>query len=205
MTIPALIDAAASESTTEEDLKAFIQAASENPAEVRALLDASPWSAASILRLHALRIPGTLGLALVLALIHTKSEVVLDSVADPWTFEELLMIEEMANKVFSAIDRMGQLSRFRPSVREHVYRSFQRMVEDLPNYWRGTVDVASHARLLAKQLAPLPPTLLQEGIEAVEEAANRSYQQGGLRVWANAEAKWMKELVLKALRSGDLS
>ena len=203
--IHGLIEAAASESPTEDALKAFIQAASESPNEVCALLDASPWSAASILRLHALRIPGSIGLALVLALIHTRSEAVFNSISDPWTFEEILLIDEMAGRVFSAIDRMGELSRFHTSVREHVNRAFQRMVEDQPNHWKGTVDVAMHARILARQLAPLPPALLREGIEAIKEAANRHRQPGGLRIWANTEARWMRDYVLKALHSGDLS
>jgi len=203
--IPGLIEAAASESTTEEALKAFIQAASDSPNDVCALLDASPWSAASILRLHALRIPGSLGLALVMALIHTKSETVFNSISDPWTFEEILLIEKMAGRVFSALDRIGELSRFRPSVREHVNRAFQRMVEDQPNHWKGTIDVAMHARILARQLAPLPPELLQEGIEAIKEAANRRHQPAGMRIWANTEAKWMRDYVLKALGSGELS
>jgi hypothetical protein len=203
--IPGLIEAAASESTTEDALNAFIQAASESPNDVCALLEASPWSAASILRLHALRIPGSLGLALVMALIHTRSEAVFNSISDPWTFEEILLIEKMASRVFSALDRMGELARFRPSVREHVNRAFQRMVEDQPNHWKGTVDVAMHARILARQLAPLPPELLQEGIEAIKDAANMRHQPAGLRIWANTEARWMRDYVLKALGSGDLS
>ena len=201
MTLHDLVAAAASGSSTEEDLRAFILAASKNPAEVRQILDASPWSAASIMRLHALRIPSPFGLALAMALIHTRSEAVLDSIADPGTFEELLLADETANKVFSTIDRMGQLARFRPCVREHVNRAFQCMVEDLPNYWKGTVDVSSHAKFLARSLSSLPPVLLQEGLESVEEAANRSYQQGGLRVWAKTEARWMRDYTLKELRS----
>jgi hypothetical protein len=203
--IPGLVEAAASESPTEDALKAFIQAASESPNELCTLLDASPWGAASILRLHALRIPGSLGLALVMALIHTRSEAVFNSISDPLTFEEILLIEGMANRVFSALERMGELSRFRTSVREHVNRAFQRMVEDQPNHWKGTIDVAMHARILARQLAPLPPALLQEGIEAIKEAADRRHQPGELRVWANTEARWMRDYVLKALDPGDPS
>ncbi|PYU87454.1 MAG: hypothetical protein DMG08_28055, partial [Acidobacteria bacterium] len=128
-----LITRAASETAGIEDLQAFLRAATANPEEVGATLDASPWSAVAILRLRALRDLTPLGQMLVVAMIDTGSRVVLESLMDPWTFEDLLIIDGMSAAVFPAIERRGQLDRFLPVVREHVHRAFLRMVEDMPN------------------------------------------------------------------------
>ena len=74
-----LITRAASETAGIEDLQAFLRAATANPEEVGATLDASPWSAVAILRLRALRDLTPLGQMLVVAMIDTGSRVVLES------------------------------------------------------------------------------------------------------------------------------
>ncbi len=201
--VPALITAAASETAGIEDLQAFLRAATGNPEEVKAALDASPWSAVAILRLHALRDLTPLGKMLVVAMIDTGSSVVLESLMDPWTFEDLLIIDGMGAVVFPAIERMGQLDRFLPVVREHVHRAFLRMVEDMPNYWKGTVDIQSHAKKLSREVAPLPPQLRREAVAAIYEAGAKRYKNHSIRVWADTEARWMKDHVLRYLTDSE--
>jgi len=199
----ALITAAASETAGTEDLQAFLRAAKGNPEEVGTILDASPWSAVAILRLHALRDLTPLGKMIVVAMIDTGSSVALDSLMDPWTFEDLLIIDGMSAAAFPAIERMGQLDRFLPVVREHVHRAFLRMVEDMPNYWKGTVDIQSHAKKLSREIAPLPPQLRLEAIAAIYEAGGKRYKNHSIRVWADTEARWMKDHVLRFLTTPD--
>src|SRR5438034_2942908 len=103
-----LITRAASETAGIEDLQAFLRAATANPEEVGTILDASPWSAVAILRLHALRDLTPLGKMLVVAMIDTGSSVALDSLMDPWTLEDLLIIDGMSAAAVPAIGRMGQ-------------------------------------------------------------------------------------------------
>jgi hypothetical protein len=197
------IERAASETAAIEDLQAFLRAATRNPEEVRTALDTSPWSAVAILRLHALRDLTPLGRMLVVAMIDTGSSVVLESLMDPWTFEDLLIIDGMSAAVFPAIERTGQLDRFLPVVQEHVHRAFLRMVEDMPNYWKGTVDILSHARKLSREIAPLPPQLRLEAIAAINEAGGKRYKNQSIRVWADTEARWMKDHVLRFLTAPD--
>ena len=168
-----------------------------------ATLDASPWSAVAILRLRALRDLTPLGQMLVVAMIDTGSRVVLESLMDPWTFEDLLIIDGMSAAVFPAIERRGQLDRFLPVVREHVHRAFLRMVEDMPNYWKGTVDIQSHAKKLSREIAPLPPQLRLEAIAAIYEAGGKRYKNHSIRVWADTEARWMKDHVLRYLTDSE--
>src|SRR5437867_324841 len=201
--VATLITAAASETAGIEDLRAFLRAAKGNPEEVGSLLEASPWSAVAILRLHALRDLTPLGKMLVVAMIDTGSSVVLESLMDPWTFEDLLIIDGMGAAVFPAIERMGQLDRFLPVVREHVHRAFLRMVEDMPNYWKGTVDIQSHAKKLSREIAPLPPQLRLEAIAAIYEAGGKRYKNHSIRVCADTEARWMKDHVLRFLTTPD--
>ena len=198
-----LITRAASETAGIEDLQAFLRAATANPEEVGATLDASPWSAVAILRLRALRDLTPLGQMLVVAMIDTGSRVVLESLMDPWTFEDLLIIDGMSAAVFPAIERRGQLDRFLPVVREHVHRAFLRMVEDMPNYWKGTVDIQSHAKKLSREIAPLPPQLRLEAIAAIYEAGGKRYKNHSIRVWADTEARWMKDHVLSYLTDSE--
>src|SRR5438034_11845011 len=84
-----LITRAASETAGIEDLQAFLRAATANPEEVGATLDASPWSAVAILRLRALRDLTPLGQMLVVAMIDTGSMVVLQILESPGVHQAL--------------------------------------------------------------------------------------------------------------------
>ena len=170
MDIESLLDCAAADEATEDDLRELLEATGARPADVAKALDDGTYERAfAVFARHAFPGRTPTGRALGIALAESGSARVIHMLLDPYFVGAYFCREGGATELFAVLAGRNVLEQLMPALRSHV-EGILRAAENVPDS-RGGVDLHHYAQRLSDDLLQLPAAMYPRLAALVREVA----------------------------------